>query len=96
MGENEDTPDRVGLLGVLLEGGPLREETGAKRSTLSDSDFVYPKERKYRIDDIEHARAALARAADPSNFGDEATVRAAVYKRYPELKKKGGAGGKSS
>lgn len=53
------------------------------RNQINDSNFAMPKERKYPIEDVSHARNALARA---SGKPEEAQVKAAVYKRYPELK----------
>lgn len=60
--------------------------TAAQRKKLPASAFVYPKQRAYPIYDENHARLALAMAARKDSFGDLATVRAAVYRRYPQLK----------
>lgn len=54
-----------------------------KRDDLAASSFAMPKERKYPIHDISHARNALARSSGKS---EEGTVKAAVYKKYPSLK----------
>lgn len=54
------------------------------RNALPSSAFVFPSDRRYPIHDISHARNALARS---SGKPEEGTVRAAVYRRYPELKK---------
>jgi hypothetical protein len=59
--------------------------TAKARNSLSASDFVFPKDRRYPIADLAHARAALSRC---SGTKDEAKVRAAVHRRYPQLKKK--------
>lgn len=66
--------------GLIIE----RELTYRARENLPDSAFVYPKERRYPIHDINHARNALARS---SGKPEERKVRAAVYKRYPSLRK---------
>ena len=58
--------------------------TSAARNNLSESEFVYPKERRYPIPDLSHARNALARS---SGKPEEGKVRAAVYKKFPALKK---------
>ena len=58
--------------------------TSKARNALPDSDFVYPGERKYPIHDLSHAKNALARA---SGTPEEEKVDAAVYKKYPSLKK---------
>lgn len=64
------------------------EKTGAKlsskaRSALPSSDFVFPKSRKFPIEDKAHARNALARehfAENPS------AVERAVHAKYPGIK----------
>ena len=57
------------------------------RNRLKDESFALPDERKYPIPDIEHARNALARVAQNGTADEQKTVRAAVEKRYPSLKK---------
>lgn len=57
--------------------------TSAARRRLPSSAFVYPGTRSYPIHDLNHARNALSRA---SGKPEEATVRAAVYRRYPQLR----------
>ena len=59
--------------------------TTKKRKSLKKTSFALPKERKYPIEDISHARNALARSSGKS---EEARVKRAVYKKYPSLKKK--------
>lgn len=72
---------------------PLSAKTNAKRNTvagrkrLSNKDFAMPKEKKYRIDDIAHARNALARVAQFGTSAEKIAVRNAVHRRYPSLKK---------
>jgi len=55
----------------------------ADRKSLKKGSFVYPGERKYPIEDINHARNALARS---SGKPEEAKVRAAVHKKFPQLR----------
>lgn len=55
------------------------------RKHIKPSNFVFPKDKRYPIHDISHARNALARS---SGKPEEAKVKAAVYRKYPELKKK--------
>lgn len=64
----------------------LREAalSGGARKQLPDSAFVFPKDRRYPIHDLAHARNALARS---SGKAEEATVRSAVHRKYPQLKK---------
>jgi len=62
--------------------------TYKQRKKLPARDFVYPKKRKYPIEDIAHARNALARVAQDGSPSEKAAVRRAVYKKYPSLRKK--------
>lgn len=84
------------VLGSLLLAEA--ELTTKERKGLSKDDFVYPDKApgpgSYPIENIEHARDALGRAADPANSGDLADVQAKVYARYPELKNEKAKGGK--
>ncbi len=61
--------------------------TAKARKALKPSDFVFPSERAYPIHDLAHARNALARGAQNETGARLATIRAAIYKRYPQLKK---------
>jgi hypothetical protein len=58
-----------------------------RRSKLPKGDFALPSKRKFPIPDIKHARNALARA-DQSPDAEASTIRAAVYRKYPSLRKK--------
>lgn len=64
-----------------------------QRKNLKDSDFAIPSAApgpgSYPIPDLAHARNALARA---SGKPEEAKVKAAVYKKFPQLKPSGGGG----
>jgi hypothetical protein len=60
-----------------------KELTSKARNNLPDSDFVFPEDRRYPIQDLAHARNALARSSGKS---EEAAVKRAVYKKYPGLK----------
>ncbi len=53
------------------------------RNALPSSAFVFPEDRSYPIHDESHARNALARSAGKP---EEAKVRAAVKRRYPNIK----------
>ncbi len=61
--------------------------TSKKRKRLKSSSFAIPSKRKYPINDISHARNALARVAQYGTPSEKAQVRKAVYKKYPSLKK---------
>ena len=56
-----------------------------ERKALPDSAFVFPKERKYPINDIDHARAALSMGAQHATASEYAKIKAAVKKKYPEI-----------
>lgn len=56
--------------------------TSKAREKLPDDAFVFPKDKRYPIQDLAHARNALARS---SGKPEEAAVKKAVYKKYPQL-----------
>ncbi len=62
--------------------------TTKKRTNLKKTSFALPAQRKYPINDIVHARNALARVAQHGTPSEKRRVRAAVVKKYPSLKKK--------
>jgi len=55
------------------------------RKNLSAKSFAVPSRRAYPIENRSHARNALARA---SGKPEEAQVRAAVLRKYPDMGKK--------
>lgn len=65
-----------------------KRSSGRKRSSLPKSQFALPSKRKYPIDSRARARNALARSAQSKTEGSYSTVRAAVLKKYPSLKKR--------
>lgn len=58
--------------------------SSAERKALPKSAFVFPATRRYPIPDENHARDALARS---SGKPEEAQVRAAVHKKFPNIGK---------
>jgi hypothetical protein len=56
--------------------------TQAKREDLPKGDFVFPKTRRYPIEDASHARDALARS---SGKPEQAAVVAAVKRKFPKI-----------
>lgn len=60
--------------------------TGRKR--VKAGNFVFPKDRRYPIHDLAHGRNALARVSAHGTPAEKAKVRAAVYAKYPGLKKR--------
>ena len=57
------------------------------RTKMKDSSFALPAQRKYPILDKSHAANALARVAANGTPSEKATVRRAVVKKFPSLKK---------
>ena len=60
--------------------------TTEERNELPDSDFVYPKERRYTIQDIDQARIALRMVKAYGTDSEIKKVTTEVFKRYPSLK----------
>jgi hypothetical protein len=58
------------------------------RKKLSKKSFALPGKRKYPIPDKSHARNALSRVSQNGTPKEKAKVRAAVFKRFPGLRKK--------
>src|ERR1700722_6453149 len=63
-------------------GGKL---TAKARNALSSKSFVFPAERKYPIEDKNHARNALARVSQHGDAEQKAKVRSAVHHKYPDI-----------
>lgn len=62
------------------------------RKNLPSSTFVFPKERKFPINDVSHARNALSRAGAKGGVVEQ-KVRSAVHSKFPgiggEIKRRG-------
>ncbi len=58
-----------------------------ERKHLPTSSFVFPKGRRYPIEDKSHARNALARVSQHGSPSEKAKVRAAVHRKYPDIGK---------
>lgn len=61
--------------------------TSAERNALPSSSFVFPKERKYPIEDASHAANAKARVAQFGTPGQKKAVAAKVSSKYPGMGK---------
>jgi hypothetical protein len=72
--------DRIGIENA--GGIHMAKLTYEKRKDLPKGDFVYPKTRRYPIEDAAHARDALARS---SGKPEHAAVVAAVKRKFPEI-----------
>jgi hypothetical protein len=60
--------------------------TYAQRQRMRDTSFALPRDRKYPILDISHAKSALARVSAHGTKAEQEKVRRAVYRRFPSLK----------
>ena len=60
--------------------------TTVKRNVLKAKSFAIPERRAYPINDISHARNALARVSQHGSLAEKAKVRAAVRKKFPGIK----------
>lgn len=65
-----------------------KELTARGRKHIAPSNFVFPKEKRYPIHDLAHARNALARVSANGTPEEKAKVRRAVYRKYPGLKER--------
>jgi len=65
-----------------VRGIRMTKLTQAAREGLPKGDFVFPKTRRYPIEDATHARDALARS---SGKPEHAAVIAAVIRKFPEI-----------
>lgn len=62
-----------------------KELTTKSRKQLDDSDFVFPKDRRYPIHDKSHAQNALARVEQHGTPEEKAEVKRKVKQRYPDM-----------
>jgi hypothetical protein len=61
--------------------------TTKQRKRMKSSTFALPRQRAYPINDLSHARMALAMVAAHGTDAEQSKVRRAVEKKYPSLKK---------
>ncbi|MFE0472723.1 hypothetical protein ACFW2V_14010 [Streptomyces sp. NPDC058947] len=81
-GDSAPVPAYMGEAQGSLAEAPLNAK---KRNDLDNSDFALPG-RKYPIDTPERARSALARVKQFGSPEDQRKVKAAVQKKYPNMK----------
>ena len=74
----------------LSKKANARRNTKGGRKKMSSKSFALPRAKKYRIDDLAHARNALARVSQHGSPAQKKAVRQAVVRKYPSLKKTGG------
>lgn len=55
------------------------------RKRMKPSSFAIPGKRKYPINDVKHARNALARVAQHGSAAEKAKVRRAVKRKFPSI-----------
>jgi hypothetical protein len=66
----------------ISEVNTMTKLTHAEREDLPTGAFVFPKTRRYPIEDAAHARDALARS---SGKPEHAAVVTAVKRKFPEI-----------
>jgi hypothetical protein len=67
------------------DGLEEKKLSSRERKNLPSSAFVFPKSRKYPIQDKPHARNALARVAQHGSSSQQAAVRSAVHSKFPDI-----------
>lgn len=72
----------------LSKKANARRNTKAGRKKMGSKQFALPRQKKYRIDDLAHARNALARVSAHGSPSQKKAVRKAVVRKYPSLKRK--------
>ena len=60
--------------------------TAAQRKALPKRAFALPKKDGYPLNDISHARNALARVSQHGTPSEKSRVRGAVARRWPKVK----------
>ncbi len=60
--------------------------TAKERNKMPSGRFGLPKKRKYPLKDAEHARNALARAAEFASPAEQAEIKRNVHKFFPGIK----------
>ena len=60
--------------------------TSGARKRMKLSDFAEPAKKAYPINDISHARNALARASANATPSEQARIRSAVKAKFPSVK----------
>ena len=61
--------------------------TSKERNSLPSSDFAVPSERKYPLNDMNHARNALSRVSQYGYPELKEKIRAAVHRKFPGIGK---------
>lgn len=64
----------------------MAKMTTRQRNRMRDSSFAIPSERAYPIQDVTHARNALARVSQHGTPTERRKVQTAVKRKYPNIK----------
>lgn len=78
----------------MARRSPLSKRTNQRRNTksgrarMSSSQFALPGKKKYRIDDLAHARNARASVRQHGSPSEQRQVFAATARKFPSLKGK--------
>ena len=59
--------------------------TTEQRKRMKDSSFALPRQRAYPINDMNHARMALAMVAAHGTDAEQSKVKRAICEKYPSL-----------
>ena len=76
------TEKATSLIGLKKQAKKL---TDRGRAQVKDSNFVFPKKKKYPIHDKTHARTALRFVAMHGDANEKQKVRSAVKQKYPGI-----------
>lgn len=79
-------PRSIGYYGDNQDRVDLAELTTKARKALPKSTFAIPEDDAYPIPDESHARNALARVEQHGTPEEKARVRAAVRRKFPNIK----------
>lgn len=85
-GHDVASPRSIGYYGDRQDRVDLAELTTKARKALPKGTFAIPETRSYPIPDEAHARNALARVAQFGTPEEKARVRAAVKRKFPNIK----------
>jgi hypothetical protein len=78
----------------LSKAANAKKNTKGGRAKMPASDFGLPKQKKYRLDDAAHARAALGRAAKNATPAQQKQIQQRVARKYPSINVTGIKSGK--
>lgn len=84
MAVKKAAPKATSKASKLSAAANAKRNTKGGRAKMAPASFALPG-KQYRIDDAAHARNALARVAQNGTPAQQAAVRSAVTKKYPNI-----------